>query len=146
MNLILQRQPIVGRSLPGDLFVDGARYSFTLENAALAIPSGSYRIVLTVSERAIDRMLWTPDNKSFRLPLLCDVPGRSGIRMHCANEYLQLEGCIAVGATWTGEWLGSSQRTFTPLFRRFLDAETRMDDIWIDVVDPVKPGGETKLA
>jgi hypothetical protein len=41
--------------------------------------------------------LWTPWTKH-RLPLIADVPGREGIRIHAANREDQLEGCVAVGA------------------------------------------------
>lgn len=146
MNLRVQRQPVVDRSLPGLLFINEASTCFTLENASLAIPAGRYRVQLTESGRALDHQLWTPDDKTFKLPELLDVPGRTAIRLHCANEYYQLEGCIALGATWSGEWLGSSQKTFAPIFQQLVEAEARLEDTWIDVVDPVKPGTETLKA
>lgn len=50
------------------------------------IPTGVYRVVLA----------WSPAFKR-DLPLLLDVPGRSGIRIHRANYPRELRGCIALG-------------------------------------------------
>lgn len=135
MNLLLQRAAAAGKSRPGDLFIGADRYCFTLENEAKKIPAGRYPIVLTVSGRAERCELWTPD-LACRLPLLMNVPGRSSIRMHAANEYAQLEGCIATGRTWSGDWLGVSRRTFAPLMAQLTAAADAKEPIWIDVRDP----------
>lgn len=78
-----------------DLRIDGLTVwrSHTLElpwrdnvRGMSCIPAGTYSASLTMSPR-FRRKLW----------LLEKVPGRSGIRIHAANYYRQLEGCIAMG-------------------------------------------------
>ena len=83
----------------GELFVDGHFECFTLEDIVrpgdiarvkvagrTAIPPGTYRIELTMSQR-FKRVL----------PLLLKVPGFEGIRIHAGNTAEDTEGCILVG-------------------------------------------------
>lgn len=75
----------------GDVF-----FCYGLENQKKLFQPGVYKVALTPSGRAAKGTLWTPwDN--FVLPELLNVPGRTAIRIHAANEEKQLEGCIALG-------------------------------------------------
>lgn len=51
-----------------------------------AIPAGTYEIKMTYSERFQKLM-----------PILLDVPGYSGIRIHSGNKPEHTEGCILLG-------------------------------------------------
>ncbi len=59
----------------------------TLENADYIIPEGTYQLVNTMSPR-------------FKkiLPLLVNVPGRSGIRVHTGIKPEHSKGCVLVTA------------------------------------------------
>jgi len=70
----------------------------TLENAAFIIPALIYRIAVTQSPK-FGRLL----------PVLEQVPGRSGIRFHCGTRPEHSKGCILVSAedeqALTARWL-----------------------------------------
>lgn len=144
MRIELRRAPVVDKALPGELFIDGARFSWTLENAAKAIPAGRYPVSLTESQRVQDGQLWTPDTH-FRLPLVNNVPGRSGIRFHSLNEYHESDGCIGVGENLTGAWLGRSRAALTRFLPLIDVAQRGHEAIWLTVLDAPKPGSETKV-
>ena len=76
----------------------GERDIATLENADYIIPVGTYPVSVTFSPR-FKRML----------PLIGNVPGRSGIRFHRGTRPEHSKGCILVSAAkeqeLTAKWL-----------------------------------------
>lgn len=91
MTLTLMRQPATDDTILGRLAINGVFECFTLEGADVAIPCGTYPVVITYSHR-FQRML----------PLVQNVAGRSGIRIHPGNTEADTEGCILVGASKVG--------------------------------------------
>jgi hypothetical protein len=71
-----------------------------------AIPTGTYDVVVTMSNRF-----------KTKLPLLQNVEGFTGIRIHSGNHSGNTEGCILVGMTWDGksDWIGSSKVAMSAL-------------------------------
>jgi len=59
----------------------------TLENRDFLIPAGTYPLKLT----------WSPRFKKF-MPEICDVPDRTGIRIHQGTRPEHSTGCILVDA------------------------------------------------
>jgi hypothetical protein len=100
----------------GELYVDDERECFTLEDRVrkgpkvpgkTAIPEGTYAVIITHSVR------FKRD-----LPLLLEVPGFTGIRIHPGNTAENTEGCILVGKTRGTDWIGQSRAAFNPLFAK----------------------------
>ena len=75
-----------GKAVRGSMRVNG-RDIATLENADYIIPEGNYPVSVTFSPR-FKRML----------PLIGNVPGRSGIRIHRGTKAEHSKGCILVSA------------------------------------------------
>ncbi len=86
-----------GKAVRGMMRVNG-RDIETLENADYIIPNGTYEVRVTYSPR-FKRML----------PLVEQVPGRSGIRFHRGTKPEHSKGCILVSAAneqeLTAKWL-----------------------------------------
>lgn len=124
MLLRLERKQIHENTLRGRLFIDGVAYCDTIENASQAIPTGFYPVRITHSPH------WDE-----LLPLLDNVFGRTGIRIHPGNTATDSQGCILVG-----EWdplntrLLSSRRTFNALRQQMLATQRSREGIWIEIV------------
>ena len=93
----LKRVSREGKAVRGIMRVNG-RDIATLENADYIIPVGTYPVSVTFSPR-FKRML----------PLVVQVPGRSGIRIHRGTKPEHSKGCILVSAALeqelTAKWL-----------------------------------------
>lgn len=128
MNMQLHRKPTVDGAIPGDLFVDSVRQYCALERIGVEIPTGRYRVVLTVSNRASRGLLWSPDPEH-RLPELLEVPGRTGIRMHAGNAAVDSAGCILVGRIALVDEIGQSRVALKALMESL-----RNQVAWIEVL------------
>ena len=96
-TLRLIRTSREGKAVHGTMRAEGKEYA-TLENADYIIPVGIYAI----------RVTWSPRFKRM-LPLVMQVPGRSGIRFHRGTKPEHSKGCILVSAAkeqeLTAKWL-----------------------------------------
>lgn len=107
MNLTLKRKYFTKISTIGELSIDGEFICYTLEDVdrflengnqkvqdSTAIPRGTYDLTISMSNRFKKRM-----------PLLLNVPGFEGIRIHAGNTANDTEGCILVGTKFTNDAL-----------------------------------------
>ena len=139
MNLLLDRCSPGKDATLGTLSVNGKLLCWTLEDTvrevdgqpvskwkvlgATAIPRGKYAVIITYSNRFKRDM-----------PLLVDVPGFSGIRIHPGNTSEDTEGCILVGGRPTKpNWLPNSRMTFDKLFAILEEAEQHGEPVSIVV-------------
>jgi hypothetical protein len=128
----LTRQPPLDDTIPGLLVTDGAMQCFTLERMDVAIPEGAYPVTLTVSQRAIDGHLWAPGTEN-KLPLLTDVPGRVGIRMHAGNVANDSDGCILLGTLAREDQIIQSRPAVVRIVSLLKDAVAAGDTVVLTV-------------
>jgi hypothetical protein len=87
----LYRQPADGKRVFGNLYLctDNRQehVCVTIENQDYTIPRGRYAVEVT----------WSPRFKRL-LPILKNVPGRDGIRIHRGTKPEHSKGCILVSA------------------------------------------------
>lgn len=94
MHITILRKHATDDCTIGELYIDGTFFCFTLEDEIrevkvkdeTAIPAGLYNIKINYS----------PKFKEF-MPLIEDVPGFDGIRIHAGNNDDETSGCILVG-------------------------------------------------
>lgn len=136
MILVLQREILSDESTIGQLrSEDGEFVCFTLEDKVrpegvklfgkTAIPAARYRIEITESQRF-----------KKRLPILLNVNGYEGVRIHSGNTSADTEGCILVGLTKDKDFIGKSQMAMSLLQPRIQDALDRGEEVWIEIRNP----------
>ena len=144
MELSVKRDPSADGCTLGRLFVDGVFEAFTLEDIVragpkvmheTAIPSGRYRVDITKSER-FQRML----------PILLDVPGFTGVRIHPGNTNADTSGCILVGQSRAHDSISSSKLAMQALQPKIAGALARGEDVFITIEDPVPEGARALTA
>ena len=125
MNLELIRKYKLPTYTIGKLYIDGEYFCDTLEDKdrgltdsmfvseiskikikkETAIPTGTYKVTITYSNRFKKNM-----------PLINDVKGFEGIRIHSGNTDKDTEGCILVGFNKVKGNVINSRDTYNKLF------------------------------
>jgi Steigviridae/Suoliviridae L,D-carboxypeptidase/transpeptidase len=135
MQLTLERLSETPRGTTGRMLANGEPFCVTLERPAAkfadphpCVPAGDYRVVLCHSSH-FGRFM----------PLLENVPGRSGIEIHWGNFPSDFQGCIGVGSSATTQADGSpaiwnTRRAFDLLFAEIEAAQA--DGCTITIRDP----------
>lgn len=137
MKLLLEREIKTDVFTLGRLYIDGQFKMFTCEDAVrekpgipvaewkvpskTAIPRGSYRVIITFSQRF-----------QKHLPLLLDVPGFSGIRIHAGNTEKDTEGCILLG-TGRAQGMVTNSRFAMSVFMPLLEEGLKNGVVTIEV-------------
>lgn len=125
----------------GNLYINGVWFCNTLEdvdrglNSAMteeelkdlkikgetAIPVGIYKVIMNYSPKYQKVM-----------PLLTNVPGYTGIRIHSGNTAKDTEGCILVGLNTIKGKLTNSRNTYNALFKRL--KQKGSNDVTIEII------------
>ncbi len=133
MTLRLTRGHTKDGATISPLMVNGAWFSWVLEDPIrdkkvagdTAIPAGTYAITLTQSVR-FKRVL----------PLLNDVPGFAGVRIHPGNTTEDTEGCLLLGYDKWPTSIGRSRLACEDLLEQMEDAAKAGEAITIQITNP----------
>lgn len=141
MRLTLRRIANRDTYCIGKLYINGKYFCDTLEdvdrglNSAMteeeikdlkikgetAIPVGIYKVLITYSPKYKRNM-----------PLIANVKGYLGIRIHSGNTAKDTEGCILVGKNTKVGMVTDSRNTYNALFKRL--QQKGSNDITIDII------------
>ena len=139
MRLTLMRIANKSAYTIGKLYIDGCYYCDVLEDTdrgldddmkeseilkkkikgQTAIPTGTYPVKITYSQKYKKLM-----------PLIDNVKGYSGIRIHSGNTHKDTEGCVLVGKNKEVGKVLESRKTFNALYK--ILTETK-ENIIIDI-------------
>lgn len=126
----------------GEFFVNGEHECWCVEDqdrnlerypdakiqGQTCIPRGMYKIIISYSNRF-----------KRELPLLVDVPGFQGIRIHPGNTNADTEGCLLPCSSWKRDEKGglfgvNSREAFRRLFEKIQSALDAYQDVTIEIL------------
>ena len=138
MNIRVERNWLIGDTTLGRLFVDGKFCCYTLEDKVrnkkiygqTAIPYGKYDVDIT----------WS-NHFNRKMPLIKNVKGFSGIRIHTGSTNKDTAGCLLVGKEITPDnKLKNSRVAFNELYSKIDNALNKDEKVTIKIVAPdIKP-------
>lgn len=134
MNITLNRIAKKPKYTIGKLYIDGEYFCDTIEDTdrgliqtmtdaqvkskkvygQTAIPTGTYRVIISYSNKFKRQM-----------PLLLNVPGFLGIRIHSGNTEKDTEGCLIVGKNKVVSKVIESKDTYNKLFSILCEANKK---------------------
>lgn len=134
MNITLNRIAKKPKYTIGKLYIDGEYFCDTIEDTdrgltqtmtdaqvkskkvygQTAIPTGTYRVIINYSNKFKRQM-----------PLLLNVPGFLGIRIHSGNTEKDTEGCLIVGKNKVVGKVIESKDTYNKLFSILCEADKK---------------------
>lgn len=126
----------------GIVSIDGVRFSNSLEDTdrglnntmtpnevrckkiygSTAIPTGTYEVIFTYSIKYKKEM-----------PILLNVPGFEGIRIHSGNTAADTEGCIIIGDNTAKGCVTNSKNKTSQLYDRIRFAISKGERIYIKI-------------
>jgi hypothetical protein len=118
----------------GKLYIDGVFECYTVEDqirdvkvqGETAIPAGTYTVIMNMSQRF-----------GIVMPLIENVPGFTGVRIHSGNSSKDTEGCIIVGAVNDrndDDWVSGSIVARDRLYAKLNKAFDAKEEITLEVV------------
>jgi hypothetical protein len=136
MEILVKRRPSCNGATLSEVLVNGKHECFMCEDVVrptgqkvfgeTAIPAGTYQVANTFSPRF-----------GKYLPLLLNVPGYAGVRIHPGNKAADTEGCLLPGLKLgaDGKTVEQSVLAFNALFAKIKAAEKR-ERITLTITNP----------
>lgn len=132
MEIVVARKWKTEKSSIGEMTVDGVFECYTLEDkerllksrkvfGATAIPLGRYEVIIN----------WSNAFKCY-LPLLLNVKGYQGVRIHWGNTDKDTLGCILVGSRKVENMILNSKLAFADFFKK-LQVAAKKEKIFITI-------------
>lgn len=141
--MTLRRKWYTPNSTIGELSVNGTFFSYVLEDVCrdknrdgdlndpgeakvqgkTCIPAGSYQVIIDMSTRFKKLM-----------PLVVNVPGFAGIRIHSGNTNADTDGCLLLGTTRSPDFVGNSRDAFAKFMIR-LTALLQNGKVTLTIID-----------
>lgn len=143
MELLVERVNKTSTKTLGKMYIDGEYQCDTLEPVDIdltqemsaydikkakkqnrvAIPRGTYNVSLDVVSPRFSNVPFYKEVCDGKLPRLLDVPGFTGILIHCGNYYKDTAGCILVGSVVEDKYFVDSKTAFKALYAKIKDAK-----------------------
>lgn len=138
MKIEVKRITFLPKCTIGELYIDGKFECYTVEDTVrevkgapvktwkiphvTAIPAGTYEVIINMSTR-------------FKklLPLLLNVPGFSGVRIHTGNTAEDTEGCLIVGKIKRVAGVGASRIAMAALQPKIQAALDRKEKVTLTI-------------
>lgn len=152
MNITLIRKWKRNTYTIGEFYIDGKLFSNSMEDkdrglsdsmseqdilrkkvyGETAIPAGKYKVTLTYSNKFHSRS-WAKISNG-KLPLLNNVKGYQGVRIHPLNTAEESLGCIGLGKNNVKGRVTSSAAYYLQFMEQyFLPAIKRNEEVWITI-------------
>ncbi len=140
MTITIIRRPSANGATIGRLYVNGVPEFYTCEDVVrppsqkvfgkTAIPTGTYKVLINRSERFSKLAGYDVE-----LPLLLNVPGYAGVRIHAGNFPQDTAGCLlpGTGIGADGASVINSRVAFSALFARMQQALVAGESIIVTI-------------
>lgn len=129
MNLTVMRDTFTEQSVTSEVMLDGLERWFGIEPPnrpgpkPFCVPAGTYKVTLAMSQHF-----------AMTVPCVQDVPGFTGIEIHPGNFPKDTHGCLCIGDSRGGDFVGLSRKAFDELMEAL---EADPDNISITYVGGV---------
>lgn len=148
MEIEVIRNTFTDKSTISDVFIDGEHECFILEDkdrglidawpieqinkskifGITCIPYGHYKVIVTKSERFSKLR-----GHDVYLPLLLNVKGFEGVRIHSGNRPEDTEGCLITGTDKGIDVVNNSVTAFIKLNDKINNALKSGQDVWVNI-------------
>lgn len=102
---------------------------------AVAIPRGTYEVSVEFYRNfSVTHPWYNTTSCKGKIPCLVDVPGYTGILIHCGSNATHTSGCILVGYNTIKGGLTNSKEAFIKLCDMIMAAAKRKEKVFIEII------------